>query len=192
LDISLVGKCQKIVVELGSGDGRLLAKLARNSIKNREFFIGIEIDAAEHLKACKLSSNNNILFFNESFEIIVADFPDESIDTFVSVLPHPRYVDQCLQNIWLPFYEIVLKKLKKLGQFVLVTELTDDLFQPVSNSVFTVWKKWLRMIFSSIGFKVKLLDDGAPQDFSSRYLDQFNADPERIRLVTMMMTKANQ
>jgi SAM-dependent methyltransferase len=192
LDISLVGKCQKIVVELGSGDGRLLAKLARNSIKNREFFIGIEIDAAEHLKACKLSSNNNILFFNESFEIIVADFPDESIDTFVSVLPHPRYVDQCLQNIWLPFYEIVLKKLKKLGQFVLVTELTDDLFQPVSNSVFTVWKQWLRMIFSSIGFKVKLLDDGAPQDFSSRYLDQFNADPERIRLVTMMMTKANQ
>jgi SAM-dependent methyltransferase len=192
LDISLVGKCQKIVVELGSGDGRLLAKLARNSIKNREFFIGIEIDAAEHLKACKLSSNNNILFINESFEIIVADFPDESIDTFVSVLPHPRYVDQCLQNIWLPFYEIVLKKLKKLGQFVLVTELTDDLFQPVSNSVFTVWKQWLRMIFSSIGFKVKLLDDGAPQDFSSRYLDQFNADPERIRLVTMMMTKANQ
>lgn len=180
------------MVELGSGDGRLLTKLARNSIKNREFFIGIEIDAAEHLKACKQSSNNNILFINESFEIIVADFPDESIDTFVSVLPHPRYVDQCLQNIWLPFYEIVLKKLKKLGQFVLVTELTDDLFQPVSNSVFTVWKQWLRMIFSSIGFKVKLLDDGAPQDFSSRYLDQFNADPERIRLVTMMMTKANQ
>jgi SAM-dependent methyltransferase len=192
LDISLIGNYQKIVVELGSGDGRLLAKLARNSIKNCEFFIGIEIDATEHQKACKQQSGNNILFINESFEKIVAYFPDESIDTIISVLPHPRYVDQYLQNIWLPFYEIVLKKLNKLGQFILVAELTDDLFQPVSNSVFTVWKQWLRMIFSSIGFKVKLLDDGAPQDFSSRYLDQFNADPERIRLVTMMMTKAKQ
>jgi SAM-dependent methyltransferase len=191
LDTSLIGKCQTIVVELGSGDGRLLSKLASNSFKDSVFFIGIEIDSAEHQRARKQVSNNNILFINESVEKVVADFPDESVDTFISVLPHPKYIDQCLLNIWLPFYRIVLKKLKKLGHFILVTELTDDLFQPVSNSVFTGWKQWLQMIFSSIGFKIKLLDDGAPPDFSSRYLDQFTADPERIRLVTMILTKVN-
>jgi SAM-dependent methyltransferase len=191
LDLSLVGKYETIVVELGSGDGRLLAELAHNPIKNSVLFIGIEIDTLEHLKACELPSNNNILFINESFEIIIADFPDESVDTFISVLPHPKYVDQCLLNIWLPFYEIVLRKLKKLGLFILVTELTDDLFQPVSNSAYVVWKQWLQIIFSSIGFKIEMLNDGAPHDFSSRYLDQFTSDHERIRLVTIVMTKGD-
>jgi SAM-dependent methyltransferase len=191
LDLSLVGKYETIVVELGSGDGRLLAELAHNPIKNSVLFIGIEIDTLEHLKACELPSNNNILFINESFEIIIADFPDESVDTFISVLPHPKYVDQYLQNIWLPFYEIVLRKLKKLGLFILVTELTDDLFQPVSNSAYVVWKQWLQIIFSSIGFKIEMLNDGAPHDFSSRYLDQFTSDHERIRLVTIVMTKGD-
>jgi SAM-dependent methyltransferase len=191
LDLSLVGKYETIVVELGSGDGRLLAELAHNPIKNSVLFIGIEIDTLEHLKACELPSNNNILFINESFEIIIADFPDESVDTFISVLPHPKYVDQYLQNIWLRFYEIVLRKLKKLGLFILVTELTDDLFQPVSNSAYVVWKQWLQIIFSSIGFKIEMLNDGAPHDFSSRYLDQFTSDHERIRLVTIVMTKGD-
>jgi SAM-dependent methyltransferase len=191
LDLSLVGKYETIVVELGSGDGRLLAELAHNSIKSNVLFIGIEIETSEHLKACELPSNENILFINESYEVIVADFPDESVNTFISVLPHPKYVDQCLQNIWLPFYEIVLRKLKKLGLFILVTELTNDLFQPVSNSAYVVWKQWLQMIFSSIGFKIDLLRDGAPHDFSSRYLDQFSADHERIKLVTIIMTKAD-
>jgi SAM-dependent methyltransferase len=191
LDISLVGKYETIVVELGSGDGQLLAELAHNPIKNNVLFIGIEIDTLEHLKACELPSNNNILFINESFEIIIADFPDESVDTFISVLPHPKYVDRCLQNIWLPFYEIVLRKLKKLGLFILVTELTDDLFQPVSNSAYVAWKQWLQIIFSSIGFKIEMLNDGAPHDFTSLYLDRFTADHERIRLVTVIMTKAD-
>jgi tRNA G46 methylase TrmB len=191
LDASLIDKYRKIVVELGSGDGRLLTELAHQPIKRNTLFIGIELDTSEHQKACEMSLKHNVLFINGSFEMVVADFPDESVDTFISVLPHPKYVDQSFQNIWIPFYQIMLRKLKRSGIFILVTELTDDLFQPVSTSAFVVWKRSLQTIFNTIGFETKMLRHGAPHNFSSHYLDHFKGDPERIKIVTIMLRKPN-
>ncbi|HET7242935.1 MAG TPA: hypothetical protein VFI64_06300, partial [Nitrososphaeraceae archaeon] len=63
-----------------------------------------------------------------------------------------------------------------------------DLYQPVSPSDFVAWKYWLESVFKSIGFKLRTID-GVPSHFSSQFLDQFKADPERIKIVTLIMRK---
>ena len=187
-DLSIISKYEKVFVELGSGDGRLLKKLVGYETSRNILAIGIELDTSQYEKSCDLMEKNNIHFVNNSFEILLPDFPDESIDSIISVLPAPRYIDSDYQELWVPFYQIVLKKLKETGSLILVTELTDDLFQPVSASDIVAWKYWLESVFISIGFKLRTID-GVPPNFSSRFLDQFKGDPERIKIVTMIMRK---
>ena len=187
-DLSIISKYEKVIVELGSGDGRLLKKLVGYETSRNILAIGIELDTSQYEKSCDLMEKNNIHFVNNSFEVLLPDFPDESIDSIISVLPAPRYIDNDYQELWVPFYQIVLKKLKETGSLILVTELTDDLFQPVSASDFVAWKYWLESVFISIGFKLRTID-GVPSNFSSQFLDQFKGDPERIKIVTMIMRK---
>ena len=187
-DLSIISKYEKVIVELGSGDGRLLKKLVGDETSRNILAIGIELDTSQYEKSCNLIEKNNIHFINNSFEVLLPDFPDESIDSIISVLPAPRYIDNDFQELWVPFYQIVLKKLKETGSLILVTELTDDLFQPVSPSDFVAWKYWLESVFISIGFKLRTLD-GVPSNFSSQFLDQFKGDPERIKIVTLIMRK---
>jgi predicted membrane-bound spermidine synthase len=187
-DLSIISKYEKVFVELGSGDGRLLKKLVGYETSRNILAIGIELDTSQYEKSCDLIEKNNIHFVNNSFEVLLPDFPDESIDSIISVLPAPRYIDSDYQELWVPFYQIVLKKLKETGSLILVTELTDDLFQPVSASDFVAWKYWLESVFISIGFKLRTID-GVPSNFSSQFLDQFKGDPERIKIVTLIMRK---
>ena len=187
-DLSIISKYEKVIVELGSGDGRLLKKLVEDETSRNTLAIGIELDTSQYEKSCDLIEKNSMHFINNSFELLLPDFPDESIDSIISVLPAPRYIDIDFQELWVPFYQIVLKKLKETGSLILVTELTDDLFQPVSPSDFVAWKYWLESVFISIGFKLRTID-GVPSNFSSQFLDQFKADPERIKIVTLIMRK---
>lgn len=187
-DLSIISKYEKVFVELGSGDGRLLKKLVGSETSRNILAIGIELDTSQYEKSCDLMEKNNIHFVNNSFEVLLPDFPDGSIDSIISVLPAPRYIDSDYQELWVPFYQIVLKKLKETGSLILVTELTDDLFQPVSASDIVAWKYWLESVFISIGFKLRTID-GVPPNFSSQFLDQFKGDPERIKIVTMIMRK---
>ena len=187
-DLSIISKYEKVIVELGSGDGRFLKKLLEDETSKNILAIGIELDTSQYEKSCDLIEKNNMHFINNSYEVLLPDFPDESIDNIISVLPSPRYIDSDFQELWIPFYQIVLKKLKETGSLILVTELTDDLFQPVSASDFVAWKYWLESIFFSIGFKIRTID-GVPPNFSSKFLDQFKGDPERIRIVTLIMRK---
>jgi len=187
-DLSIISKYEKVIVELGSGDGRLLKKLVGDETSRNILAIGIELDTSQYEKSCNLIEKNNIHFINNSFEVLLPDFPDESIDSIISVLPAPRYIDNDFQELWVPFYQIVLKKLKETGSLILVTELTDDLFQPVSPSDFVAWKYWLESVFISIGFKLRTIE-GVPSNFSSQFLDQFKGDPERIKIVTLIMRK---
>lgn len=186
-------KYSKIVVEIGSGDGRLLSNLVNLYDRNKVFFIGIEIDNIQYINSCnkiKEENNKDIQFINESFENVLTKFKDNSIDTIISVLPHPKYIDKNSQNIWIPIYKTILDKIKKYGYFILVTELIDDLLQPVSTLNYALWKKWLLETFNLIGFKIsKVIDDGAPLCFSSYYLDKFRNDPERIKIISILMTK---
>jgi hypothetical protein len=79
--------------------------------------------------------------------------------------------------------------MKPFGHFILVTELTDELLEPVSISDYKVWKGWVVDTFVSVGFDVAKVIDGAPLYFSSHYLDKFKNDHQRIKIMTLILTK---
>ena len=187
------GNYKKIIIEIGSGDGRLLNNLAEFYDENKVYLIGIEIDKEQYICSCgkiKESNKNNIEFINEPFENVFSNLYDNSVSTVISVLPHPSYIDKIHQDKWAPLYKTVLKKIKKGGFFILVTELTDELLQPVSQAEYLSWREWLVETFRNIGFKtVRIIDEGAPLCFSSHFLDKFKNDSQRIKIISLVMIK---
>ena len=179
----------KDIVELGMGDGSLLKIMSENEHDNNSFFIGIELDKCQYEKAMSQIKLVNVKLLNGSFEDILPTFPDNSVYRVISVLPDPKYIDQLKQQKWKFVYEIVYKKLKNHGTLELVTETTDDLLQEVSDQVYTRWVEWLAYTFQSMGFQIVTIREGAPEEYSSQCLDQFRADPKRIRMVTVNMKK---
>ena len=179
----------KVIVELGMGDGSLLKIMSENEHDNNSFFIGIELDKCQYEKAMSQITLVNVKLLNGSFEDILPTFPDNSVYRVISVLPDPKYIDQLKQQKWKFVYEIVYKKLKNHGTLELVTEITDDLLQEVSDQVYTRWVEWLAYTFQSMGFQIVTIREGAPEEYSSQCLDQFRADPRRIRMVTVNMKK---
>jgi len=177
----------KVTVELGMGDGRLIESLAKSDA--RSLYAGIELSKEQCEQAKSRIALDNILVLQGSFEEIVPAFPDYSVDLFIAVLPDPAYIDEKKQDVWKPFYKTVRAKMKKNGTFQLVTEITDELLQPVSDGDYARWSEWLATSFSSIGFAVNR-HEGAPMDYSSRCLDQFRGDSERIRITTLEMIKS--
>jgi tRNA G46 methylase TrmB len=184
-------KSSKVIVELGTGDGRILEKLAKsdNNHTHSSTFIGIELDRTQYEDSKRRISLNNVKLLNGSFEDIIPIFPNDYLDLVIAVLPDPDFIDKAKQYKWELFYKAVYSKLKNNSSFQLVTEITDDLFQPVSDEVYTRWVEWLSTTFQSIGFLLVTKHDGAPLDYSSRCIDQFRGDPERIRMVTLHFEK---
>lgn len=183
----------KVVVELGMGDGRLLESLARHDPSS--LYIGIELDSGQCRQAesrMMMLALGNVVIVSASFEEAVPAFPDASIDRFIAVLPDPAFIDQGRQEKWAPFYSTVYAKMKKGGQFQLVAEITDELLQPVGDYQYAEWAGWLKATFQSIGFALESQHEGAPAGYSSRCLDQFRGDPERIRMSTINLVKSNQ
>ena len=177
----------RLVVELGMGDGKLLETLAkrdRNSI-----YIGIELDNEQCIQARSRISLSNVIIVNGSFEDLVPTFEDESIDQFIAVLPDPAFIDQKKEEQWKPFYKSLYDKLKKEAYFRLVTELTDDLLQPVSDDRYSAWADWLKSRFISVGFTLAGQQEGVPRQYLSRCINQFRADPQRIRMITLDLLK---
>lgn len=177
----------RVIVELGMGDGRVLESLAR--FDTQSLCIGIEIDPALCDAARSRISAQNVLVVNGSIEDIVQAFQDGSVDTFVAVLPDPAFIDRDRRARWEQVYAQIYRKLKAGGRLQLVTELTDELLQPVEDGRYREWVLWLEQTFESLGYVTDSVSDGAPEAYSSRCLDQFRGDPERIRLVTMSFTK---
>ena len=179
----------KVIVELGMGDGLLLKTMSENDRDNNSLYIGIELDKCRYEKAISRIKLINVELLNGSFEHILPTFPDNSLYRVISVLPDPKYIDQLKQHNWKFLYEIVYKKLKNYGVLELVTEITDDLLQEVSDQVYNRWVEWLRYTFQSMGFQIVTVREGAPEEYSSQCLDQFRADPKRIRMVTLDLKK---
>ena len=177
----------RVVVELGMGDGRLLESLAKRD--GSSLYVGIEQDSEQCRQAQSRIALENVIILAGSFEDIVPTFPDGSVDRFIAVLPDPGYIDEKKQDLWEPFYRAVHTKLKMGGTLELVTEITDELLQPVGDETYAKWAGWLKSSFLSIGFSLKGQCEGAPTGYSSRCLDQFNGDPERIRMSTLELAK---
>src|ERR687891_1478416 len=173
----------RLVVELGMGDGTLIETLARRD--RNSIYIGIELDKEQCIQARSKIALFNVSIVNSSFEDLVPTFEDESIDQFIAVLPDPAFIDQKKEEQWKPFYKSLYDKLKKEAYFRLVTELTDELLQPVSDDRYSAWADWLKSCFISLGFTPVGQQEGAPRQYLSRCINQFRADPQRIRMITL-------
>jgi tRNA G46 methylase TrmB len=200
MKLSFALKCSsKVIVEFGMGDGRLLKKFIEkgSDIKLKTnsatpTYVGIELDRNQfEVAEGDLKLNDNVILLNVSFEEVLPMFPDGSIDQILAVLPDPAFIDKPNQNRWHSFYKIVYSKLKTGGLLRLVTEITNDLLEPVPDEVYDDWVSWLSGVFRSIGFTIRDCSERAPQEYSTRCLTQFMGDPERIRIVTLDLLKGH-
>ena len=169
------------------GDGRLLETLAKRN--SNSIYIGIELDNDQCRQAQSRISLSNVVITNSSFEDVILAFVDESIDQFIAVLPDPAFIDKKREEQWKPFYRAVYSKLKKGGRLRLVTELTDELLQPVSDDDYSRWANWLKSSFLSLGFALAGQNEGVTRQYLSRCLQQFRGEPQRIRMITLDLLK---
>jgi tRNA G46 methylase TrmB len=189
--VSIISAFDKVLVELGTGDGQLLAKILEYGDSPNTCYVGIEIDPKQIQKARDKLRGRNIYLINESFENALPYFPDNYVDEFIFVLPSPRYIDKSMESQWILLYENIYKKLKGKGTLTIVTEIINDLLEPVSETEFRSWKNWLSSKFVTIGFIIKGMFDDSPYHYSSHFLDQFKGDQLRIKLITLILTKSD-
>ena len=86
-----------MLVELGTGDGQLLAKILEYGNSPNTCYVGIEIDPKQIQKARHKLRGRNIYLINESFENALPYFPDNYVDEFIFVLPSPRYINKSME-----------------------------------------------------------------------------------------------
>ena len=190
---------RRLIVELGMGDGLLLKKLIEQncdiqlvSNTTRATYVGIEIDKKQYdMAKARIRANKNVFLLNAPQEDILPLFPNNSIDQILYVLPDPKYIDKLKQSEWESFYKASYSKLKNQGLLRLVTELTNDLLDPVSDEEYETWIQWLSNTFQTIGFTIKEIMHLPPDGITTRYLIQFGGDIERIRIATLDLMKEN-
>ena len=187
--ISTTSTYPRIVVELGVGDGQLLEKLVRERKSTTTCYVGIELDTKQIQLARDRLREKNVYLVNESFEKTVSYFPDKYIDEFIFVLPPPDYIDKGKESLWSPLYREIFNKLKDNGSLTMVTEIINDLLEPVTNNEFKTWKNWLINKFISLGYIIKESYEDSPRYFNSHYLEQFRGDASRIKIVTLILIK---
>jgi tRNA G46 methylase TrmB len=194
-------KADRIILELGCGDGLLLRKLLEvertgETVQNNSsesFYIGIERDNLKYNKARSvLERFSNVKLLNGSFEVLIHEFSDCSIDKIISVLPDPEFIDIQNQCQWKNFYSVLNRKLVANGSLRIVTELIDDLLQPVTADAYDTWVQEIIEIFRDLGFSLTQVLDGSPLEYESECLKRFKQDPQRIRLASFDFTKTSQ
>jgi hypothetical protein len=179
----------KLVVELGMGDGRHLCELSKDARGTNTLFIGIENNTSLYSEAAGRINTNNVLLVNDSFENRIREFQNKTLDKVIMILPDPKYIDPQYHAHWISLYADIFLKLKDLGTLEIVTEIIDDLLQPVSDMVYYAWAKWLLQAFVGIGFGIEQILNKAPSNYISTCLDRFRQDPRRIRLLTLRLFK---
>ena len=183
-----IPKDKRLVLELGMGDGNLIKLLAEKEDQDY-YFIGIEKNESYFNKAKYGIKSQNVKILNTLFESVLPLFEDNSIYKVISVLPDPKYIDMNYKSNWEILYKIIYKKLVKQGKFILITEITDELLQPVSNNKFYKAVENLKQIFQSIGFIVVNAFEGYQENYMTSFLQEFSGDPKRIRIINFEFTK---
>jgi phospholipid N-methyltransferase len=183
-----IPKDKRLVLELGMGDGNLIKLLSEKEDQDY-YFIGIEKNESYFNKAKYSIKSQNVKILNTLFESVLPLFEDNSIYKVISVLPDPKYIDMNYKSNWEILYKIIYKKLVKQGKFILITEITDELLQPVSNNKFYKEVENLKQIFQSIGFIVVNAFEGYQENYMTSFLQEFSGDPKRIRIINFEFTK---
>lgn len=178
-----------MVIELGIGDGQLLDGVINYENSPNTCYVGIEIDAAQIQKARDRMTGKNIFLINESIEKVIPLLPDNCVHHFIFVLPPPKYIDRKMESQWTLLYQKIYKKLKENGTLTLVTEVTNDLLEPVSSDEFRSWKTWLASIFVTFGFTLREVFNECPLHYRSHFLEQFRSDQLRIKIITLILEK---
>jgi len=113
-DLRKIQLAEKVIVELGMGDGRVLQRLVEEYSGNQTVaYVGIEKDKILAEQARMRVKSQNVLVINSMFEQILILFCDQCIDLAVMVLPDPDYIDPIHHEKWSPFYgQILHSKLK--------------------------------------------------------------------------------
>lgn len=179
------------VFDLGSGNGKMLIDLSSKNNNMDIFYVGVEKDQLlyeESVNRIKAASRN-ILFVNDDIENVISELEDNAVSMFISSLPHPDYIGPEKVSKWKPFYKKMIMKMKDYGQFLLITECTNELLSPVTPGEYMNWKKWLTFTFKEIGFRIVLSLDNPPAELSSHYLEQFKRDTDRIKILTLLLEK---
>ncbi|HEY7228635.1 MAG TPA: hypothetical protein VH481_10985 [Nitrososphaeraceae archaeon] len=187
--VSTLSTYDKVIVELGMGDGQLLNEIIEYRNRPNTCYVGIEIDAKQIQKAHDRLMGKNIYLINDSFENVLSFFPDNFVDEFIFVLPSPNYIDRNSESQWTLLYQSIHKKLKERGTLTIVTEIINDLLEPISDYEFSSWKNWLTSKFVNLGFRLKVISDDCPSYYNSHFLAQFRGDKLRIKLITLILTK---
>ena len=183
-----IPKDKRLVLELGMGDGNLIKLLSEKEDQDY-YFIGIEKNESYFNKAKYGIKSQNVKILNTLFESVLPLFEDNTIYKVISVLPDPKYIDMNYKSNWEILYKIIYRKLVKQGKFILITEITDELFQPVSNNKFYKAVENLKQIFQSIGFIVVNAFEGYQENYMTSFLQEFSGDPKRIRIINFEFTK---
>lgn len=178
-----------MVIELGSGDGQLLEGVINYENSQNTCYVGVEIDAAQIQKARDRMTGKNIFLINEHIEKVIPLLPDNYVNQFIFVLPPPKYIDREMESQWTLLYQKIYKKLKEKGTLILVTEVTNDLLEPVSNDEFRSWKTWLTSSFVTFGFTLREVFNECPLHYKSHFLEQFRADQLRIKIIALILEK---
>jgi hypothetical protein len=163
--------------------------VVRDRKSTQTCYVGIESDAKQIQLARDKLREKNVYLVNESFEKVISCFPDNYVDEFIFVLPSPNYIDRSKESQWIPIYQDIYKKLKEKGTLTIVTEITNDLLEPVTDNEFRTWKNWLICRFVCLGFMIKESFDDSPAYYSSHYLEQFRGDRSRIKIITLILIK---
>lgn len=177
----------RTVVELGCGDGVLLHRLSK--IYKNSFLIGIELDKEKFQNCLQLINAENVKLINDSFISIVPIFKNNSIDKFIAILPDPKFIDLKNQETWEKFYSQIFEKLKKNGVLIIITEITDEMLNPVSIGQYNKEVDKMECIFNTIGFKTIKKIGRYPSIYSTSLLKKFSKDKERIKIVFFSFLK---
>ena len=193
-DLRKIQLAEKVIVELGMGDGRVLQRLVEEYSGDVSIaYVGIEKNKILADQARMRVKSQNVSIVNSMFEQILILFYDQCLDLVVMVLPDPEYIDPIHHEKWSQFYgQIIHSKLKDSGVLKIVTEIIDDLLEPVSDVTYSTKVNWLIDAFFILGFRLLTKKDGPPMGYTSLYLDKFGADPQRIRIVTLDFVKRSK
>lgn len=187
--ISKIPTSRRVVLDLGMGDGQLLANLSNN--EKESFFIGIEINPDRFSQASSFIKNQNVQLINDSFEKIIPLFRDNSISQVFYILPDPKYIDKNHKAEWERLYKLIYNKMKKYGTFILITEITNELFQPVENKILNAEMTWIKNSFESLGYVTLECYEGYPEKYTTSFIRTFRGDLERIRILYFEFIKVN-